>query len=166
MHSLPQWRSTRELQCFITSAFVNPINEDPCSSGILIQQFDDLLMTSGHIRNWTQRYPILSRVQQNVLIDWPESDPLTPKFQRVRHELNIQEWCVMRGARIVLQRLHSTHSGVVNKKALARSYIWWPVANNAGSSKKTRESRLEHHFDLVISTEAIVTGSSGLCGSD
>ena len=101
----------------------------------LIQQLDDSPVTSGHIRNWIRHDPVLSRDERYVLICWPESDPLMHQFNRVRQELSIHERCVMRGARIVvppqgqatrLQLLHSSHSGVVNMKALARSYIWWP----------------------------------------
>ena len=82
-----------------------------------------------------RRDPILSRVQRYVLTGWPESDPLTNQFNRVRQELSIHERCVMRGTRVVvpppgqatmLQLLHSSHSSVVKMKALARSYIWWP----------------------------------------
>ena len=50
----------------------------------LIQQLDDLPVTSEHIRNWTRRDPILSRVQRYVLTGWTESDPLTNQFNRVR----------------------------------------------------------------------------------
>ena len=92
-------------------------------------------MTSEHIRNWTRRDPILSRVQRYVLTGWPESDPIMNQLNRLRQELSIHEGCVMRDARVVvptpgqdtmLQLLHSNHSGVVKMKALAHSYIWWP----------------------------------------
>ena len=101
----------------------------------LIQMLDDSPITSGDIRNWTQRDPVLSRVQRYVLTGWPESDQTTQQFHRVRQELSIHEGCVMRGARVVvptpgqatmLKLLHSSHNGVVKMKALARSYIWWP----------------------------------------
>ena len=96
---------------------------------------DDSPITSGDIRNWTQRDPVLSRVQRYVLTGWPESDKTTQQFHRVRQELSIHEGCVMCGARVVvptpgqttmLKLLHSSHNGVVKMKALARSYIWWP----------------------------------------
>ena len=38
---------------------------------------DDSPITSGDIRNWTQRDPVLSRVQRYVLTGWPESDETT-----------------------------------------------------------------------------------------
>ena len=96
---------------------------------------DDSPVTSGDIRNWTQRDPVLSRVQRYMLNGWPESDKTTQQFHRVRQELSIHEGCVMCGARVVvptpgqttmLKLLHSSHNGVVKMKALARSYIWWP----------------------------------------
>ena len=101
----------------------------------LIQMLDDSPVTSGDIRNWTQRDPVLSRVQRYVLTGWPVSDETTQQFHRVQQELSIHEGCVMRGARVVvptpsqatmLKLLHSSHNGVVKMKALARSYIWWP----------------------------------------
>lgn len=99
----------------------------------LIQQLDDSPVTSEHIRNWRRCDPILSQVQRHVLTGWPENDPLTHQFHRVRQELSIHEGCVMRGARVVipdqatmLQLLHSSHSGVVKMKILARSCVWWP----------------------------------------
>ena len=104
----------------------------------LIQMLDDSPITSGDIRNWTQRDPVLSRVQRCVLTGWPESDQTTQQFHRVRQELSIHEGCVMHGARVVvpisgqatmLKLLHSSHNGVVKMRALARSYIWWPGIN-------------------------------------
>lgn len=101
----------------------------------LIEQLDDSPVTSTHIRNWTRRDPVLSRVQRYVLTGWPEGDLTTQQYHRVRDELSTHDGCVMRGTRIIvpepgqatmLQLLHSSHSGVVKMKALARSYIWWP----------------------------------------
>ena len=43
----------------------------------LIQMLDDSPIKSGDIRNWTQRDPVLSRVQRYVLTGWPESDQTT-----------------------------------------------------------------------------------------
>ena len=101
----------------------------------LIQMLDDSPITSGDIRKWTQRDPVLSRVQRYVLTGWPESDQTTQRFHRVRQELSIHERCVMHGARMMvpapgqattIKLLHSSHNGVVKMKALARSYMWWP----------------------------------------
>ena len=101
----------------------------------LIEQLDDSPVTSSHIRNWTQRDPVLSRVQRYVLTGWPESDQSTQQYHRVRDELSNHDGCIMRGCRIIvpepgqatmLKLHHSSHSGVVKMKALARSYIWWP----------------------------------------
>ena len=78
---------------------------------------------------------MLSRVHRYLLTGWPESDITTTQYHKVRDELSIHDGCVMRGARIIvpepgratmLKLLHSSHSGVVKMKALARSYIWWP----------------------------------------
>ena len=50
-------------------------------------------------------------------------------------QLDKEDGCIMRGCQLIvpepwqattLQLLHSSHSGVVKMKALARSYIWWP----------------------------------------
>ena len=101
----------------------------------LIENLNDSPVTSTHIRTWTQRDPVLSRVHRYLLTGWPESDITTTQYHKVRDELSIHDGCVMRGARIIvpkpgratmLKLLHSSHSGVVKMKALARSYIWWP----------------------------------------
>ena len=101
----------------------------------LIEQLDDSPVTSSHIRNWTRRDPVLSRVERYLLTGWPESDQSTQQYHRVCDELSIYDGCIMRGCGIIvpepgqatmMQLLHSSDSGVVKMKALARSYIWWP----------------------------------------
>ena len=81
----------------------------------LIQMLDDSPITSGDIRNWTQRDPVLSRVQIYVLTGWPESDQTTQQFHRVRQELSNHEGCVMRGAHFDLGCFH---------KGLGHVFTW------------------------------------------
>ena len=101
----------------------------------LIEQLNDSPVTAAHIRQWTTRDKTLSRVQRYILTGWPTNDPLTKDYSRFRDELSMHDGCIMRGARVVvpekgqsimLELLHSSHSGVVKMKALARSYVWWP----------------------------------------
>ena len=100
----------------------------------LIEQLNESPVTAAHIRAWTL-HDNVSKVKRYVLNGWQIDDPMTQAYNRFRDELSIHDGCVMRGARVVvpkkgqlplLQLLHSSHSGVVKMKALARSYIWWP----------------------------------------
>ena len=60
---------------------------------------------------------------------------LKPFFIR-RHELSLEQGCIMWGMRVVvpskhrlsiLEELHAGHLGVVKMKGLARSHVWWPT---------------------------------------
>ena len=125
----------------------------------LIEQLNESPVTTAHIRQWTTRDKTLSRVQRYILTGWPIKDPLTQDCSRFRDELSMHDGCIMRGARVVvpekgqsimLELLHSSHSGVVKMKSLARSYVWWSgldtqienTARRVFSVNKTRENQL------------------------
>ena len=69
---------------------------------------------------------------------WPINhcaDPdLKPYFTR-RHELPVEQGCLMWGLRTVippalrqpvLTELHEGHPGIARMKSIARSHVWWP----------------------------------------
>lgn len=101
------------------------------------QHLSNTPTTASHIRQWTARDPILSRVRYFLLHGWPETPP-DPTFQpyfNSKLELSAVDGCVLRGARVVippegrevtLEQLHDTHPGICRMKSLARSYVWWP----------------------------------------
>ena len=56
-------------------------------------------------------------------------------FNRRKHELSVQDDCVLWGNRVVvpkqgqhrvLEQLHQSHPGTVRMKSLAHTLVWWP----------------------------------------
>ena len=89
-----------------------------------------------HVRQWTDRNPILSKVRRLVQQGWETTDDqqLQP-FQVRKEELSVQDFCVLWGSRViipdadqekVLNILHDGHPGITKMKQLARSIVWWP----------------------------------------
>ena len=111
------------------------VTPSPAEYVDLIEQLNESPVTAAHIREWTLHDKTLSRVQRYVLTGWPTKDPVIQEYSRFRDELSMHDGCIMRRVRVVvpkkgqtimLKLLNSCHSGVVQTKALARSYIWWP----------------------------------------
>lgn len=93
-----------------------------------------------HIATETKRDKILSQVIFYIQRGWPNKviDTNLRPFWLNRLELSLHEDCVLLGCRVVvpkslqqvvLRTLHRTHSGIIQTKALARSYVWWPRLN-------------------------------------
>ena len=93
-------------------------------------------VTHEMIKNRTSKDPVLSKVYRYCLNGWPHSvDPAILPYKARRHELSLEQGCVLWGTRIiipgdlqdmVLTELHDTHPGSSRMKMLARSYVWWP----------------------------------------
>ena len=112
------------------------ITSSPAEVVDLIEQLNESPVTAAHVLERTLQDKTLSRLQRYVITGWPTNDPVTQENSRFRDDLIMHDVCIMRGARVVLPKkgnkitlklLHSCHNGVVRMKALARSYIWWPV---------------------------------------
>ncbi|XP_025758532.1 uncharacterized protein K02A2.6-like [Oreochromis niloticus] len=102
-------------------------------------QLDTLPVGVAEIRRDTLSDVTLSRVLEMVTTGrFPAAkdadQELSPYLMR-RHELTIQQGCLMWGVRVVvppklrshvLKELHAAHPGMVRMKSLARSYVWWP----------------------------------------
>ena len=78
---------------------------------------------------------IISKVIKQVQEGWSEKGDLPGEYHNRRDELSVEHNCLLWGARViipsklrvgVLELLHATHLGIVNMKALARAYFWWP----------------------------------------
>ena len=89
----------------------------------------------------TTKDPLLSKVLRYAQGGWPKevSKELQPYHQR-RAELGIEAGCLFWGTRVivpalmhaaVLAELHSSHSGIVRMKGVARAQVWWPCLNAA-----------------------------------
>ena len=109
----------------------------PGETVLLLEQLDHTPVNSRHIREWTRRDPVLSRVYHFTLNGWPNYTPeaeLHPYLSR-KAELTIEDGCVLWGNRVivppqgrpqVIAELHEAHPGISRMKALAHGYVWWP----------------------------------------
>ncbi|KFD58860.1 hypothetical protein M514_00023, partial [Trichuris suis] len=98
-------------------------------------------VTSELISRATAEDSILTEVMKCIMDNWakpPVSKQLQPFFNR-RNALSVVEGCIMMTDRVVipkrlqpaiLKQLHQGHPGIVQMKAIARSYIYWPGLDN------------------------------------
>ena len=108
----------------------------PGEAVLLMETLHSTPVDSNQIRRWTDRDPVLSKVRRLVQFGWEETDDENMKpYQIRRHELSIQDSCVLWGDRVIipkagidktLQVLHDGHPGITKMKQLARSVVWWP----------------------------------------
>lgn len=107
---------------------------------LMAEKPDDFPFDAEHIAAETSKDKTLSQVTHYVQRGWPGkvkgADLHTYWLHRM--ELSLQDGCLLLGNRVVvppplraatLRALHKAHSGIVQTKALARSYIWWPHLN-------------------------------------
>jgi len=114
-----------------------PTTPQPAEIVLLMEQMQDSPVTADHIRLWTRRDPLLSRVMQYVMNGWPNGtveEHLRPYWQK-RLELSCQDGCLLWGSRVivppkgranVLEELHMAHPGATRMKRIARTLVWWP----------------------------------------
>ena len=103
---------------------------------LLMEHLDESPVTAKHIRVWTRRDQVLSKIQQFVERGWPQHpDKSLSAYSAKKNELSLYQGCVMWGARViipsrgrnaVLQQLHEGHPGMTRMKSLARMFVWWP----------------------------------------
>ena len=107
---------------------------------------------AGEVEKETMKDPVLWRVKENLLCGWPDKSNVDPDLQAYcskKDELSVEDDIILWDRRVVipqapdiraqlLSELHSTHPGIVNMKALARSYFWWP--------------KLDSELELVVRT--------------
>ena len=89
----------------------------------LMSEVESSPLTAAQISNWTQRDPVLAYVKEYLLHGWPQGidDPELIPCKVKRDELNVQDGCVLWGARVVippkgrklaLAELHQAHPGI------------------------------------------------------
>ena len=99
---------------------------------------DTPLIDHQHIAKHTVKDSLLCKVKLLVKEGWKENDckidSIEPYFNR-KDEISIDKECLLWRSRVIipeklrkdiLKLLHSTHSGMVNMKSMARNYVWWP----------------------------------------
>ena len=117
---------------------VTTATDDTCTELVnLVQHMSSTCVSALHIKDWTTKDPLLSKVRRFIQLGWPNNVtevPCKPYFSR-KGELSVLDGCILWGTRVVipppgrqplLKELHQAHPGVTKMKALARSYIWWP----------------------------------------
>ncbi|XP_061729319.1 uncharacterized protein K02A2.6-like [Cydia pomonella] len=126
------------------SRWPQPVPDQPeqdLSEILLIAETpQDFPFDANQIAKETKKDITLAAVMNHIYRGWPAKitdNELRPYWLH-RTELSLQEDCILLGCRVVippalrkatLQVLHSTHNGIVQTKALARSYVWWPQLN-------------------------------------
>ena len=87
------------------------------------------------VSHYSRTNATVSKVIKKVQEGWSVHGDLPGEYYNRRNELSVELNCLLWGARVViphklregvLNLLHATHLGIVNMKALARSYFWWP----------------------------------------
>ena len=115
----------------------------PHETIFVLDQIDESPITVTHIRLWTRRNPVLSRVVDFTQTGWPnnwdKSDDKFRPFYLRRLELSTQDGVLLWGNRVVvppqgrdiiLTELHSCHPGIAHMKTLARMFVWWPCLDS------------------------------------
>ncbi|XP_055716586.1 uncharacterized protein K02A2.6-like isoform X1 [Phlebotomus papatasi] len=94
-------------------------------------------ISSKEIRRVLKKEKILREVLRETQQGWKVNQKLSPEmkyFFRLRQSLSSEDGLLFYGARVVipsklqrkmLEYLHEGHLGIVQMKALARSYVWW-----------------------------------------
>ncbi len=109
-------------------------------------QINNMPISKRMLRKATETDKVLSKVMHFVQYGWPEEE-LHHEFKQYaqkKHELTIEEGCLMWGLRVVipqklqenvLSELHQQHPGIVKMKSLARMHVYWPNIDQAIEQK-------------------------------
>ena len=109
-----------------------PLPEMPVTTPIpgdtimLMEHLEGTPLHSSNIRDWTRRDPVLEKVYQYTLGNWPSTCPseeVRPYFNR-RTEISVEDGCLLWGSRVILPQkakamtaLHESYLGVSRTKA-------------------------------------------------
>ena len=110
-------------------------------------------LVASYSRNDVTISKVIKQVQEGLI----SPRCLPAPFDQRRDELSVESNCLLWGTRVVipeklrpgvLELLHATHPGIVNMKALARMYFWWPgitsdiekLAKNCGACRLNQDN--------------------------
>ena len=91
----------------------------------LMEFLDTSPVSSKHIRLWTDRDSLLSKIRRWILSGWPEKEKEMQPFFSKKTELSVEEGCILWGSRVVVpskgrskvvKMLHEAHPGIVRMK--------------------------------------------------
>ena len=117
-----------------------PVPEDLI---LLTNHLSEGIITTNHIKAWTDKDTVLSRVRRLVEVGWTFSDPgpdFILYFNRHRELSVLDHGCVLweshvvippTGHDIILNQLREAHPGVSRMKRLAHCFVWWPGSDSA-----------------------------------
>lgn len=120
-----------------------PVVPQPAETVLLMENIEISPLSATHIRTWTRRDPVLSKVLRFVEEGWVADAPLGDDFKPYtirKTELSVQDGCLLWGSRViipmqgrkrVLRSLHEGHPGMARMKSLARGFAWWPSMDAA-----------------------------------
>lgn len=146
-------------------------------------QLDTLPVGNSEIRCDTMSDHVLSHIQEMVSSGcFPaakDTDEELSPFLLRRHDLPIQQGCLIWGVRVVvpprlhprvLKELHTAHPGVVRMKCLARSYVWWPgidaqIELQAKSCHSCQRVQKEPGLEPLHPSPSLGKDTCGLCRS-
>ena len=111
----------------------------PGDINLVLQHLNTTPATATEIKVWTDKDPVLSKVQKFVMTGWPDDDNENEKALRSyfnkKDELSVQSGCLLwgshvivppKGREMIVKELHESHPGISRMKSLARGYVWWP----------------------------------------
>ena len=111
-----------------------PVEEQTVNTTLMIEAYQ-IPISSKTIAKFTVKDGVLAKVHEALMTGTkPTGDQFSP-FLSVWDELNVEQGCVLRGARVVipqeltkdvLKELHEGHQGIVRTKSVARTFVWWP----------------------------------------
>ena len=107
----------------------------PPETIFLMDSLNSSPITAAHIKQWTTKDPVLSKVKDLVLRGYHGKEETISPYHRYWSELSIHDGCLLRGNHVVvppegreqvMELLHLGHPGNTHMKGLARSFVWWP----------------------------------------
>ena len=111
----------------------------PGDINLVLQHLNTTPVTATEIKAWTDKDPVLSKVQKFVMTGWPVDDNDNEKalrsYSNKKDELSVQSGYLLWGSRVIVppkgcemivKELHESHPGISRMKSLARRYVWWP----------------------------------------
>ena len=146
---------TTLLDCLSCPSTALPVDaEGEAVETFHMSQFDPLPLTAEQVRRETRRDPTLAAVYQAVQTDDFSDCADHQPYYHQRSELTSHQGCLLWGVRVtiqpglqrdVLDKLHSSHCGIVRTKELARCYVWWPKIDHDIESCVSSCSNCQQH---------------------
>ena len=126
--------SMRTLTCSV--AFQAPSNVPvPPETTFPMDSLNSSPITAVHIKQWTTKDPVLSKVKDLVLRGHHEKEKTISPYHSYLSELSIHDGCLLHGNVMVvppegreqvMELLQLGHPGNTRLKGLAHSFVWWP----------------------------------------